>query len=230
MDEHFRTADLKSNLPVLMGLLGVWYNNFFGWETIAVLPYDQYLKRFPAYLQQLTMESNGKRVTLRGEPVNYQTGQIYWGEPGTNGQHSFYQLIHQGTKIIPCDFIGFLHTLNPVDGHHDLLMANLFAQSKALAFGDNSPQPQRVFPGNRPSSTILADRLTPKVLGSLVALYEHSVFTQAAIWDINAFDQFGVELGKVLAKQILPALKGEGKLKESDSSTTALIRKYRTKS
>jgi glucose-6-phosphate isomerase len=230
MDEHFRTADLKSNLPVLMGLLGVWYNNFFGWETVAVLPYDQYLKRFPAYLQQLTMESNGKRVTLRGEPVNYQTGQIYWGEPGTNGQHSFYQLIHQGTKIIPCDFIGFLHTLNPVDGHHDLLMANLFAQSKALAFGDNSPQPQRVFPGNRPSSTILADRLTPKVLGSLVALYEHSVFTQAAIWDINAFDQFGVELGKVLAKQILPALKGEGKLKESDSSTTALIRKYRTKS
>jgi glucose-6-phosphate isomerase len=227
MDEHFRTAPFAENLPVLMGLLGVWYNDFFGWETIAVLPYDQYLKRFPAYLQQLTMESNGKRVTMRGETVNYQTGQIYWGEPGTNGQHSFYQLIHQGTRIIPCDFIGFLNTLNPVDGQHDLLMANLFAQSKALAFGQDSEQPQRVFPGNRPSSTILADRLTPSILGALVALYEHSVFTQATVWEINPFDQFGVELGKVLAKQILPALKGEAELKDADSSTAALIRKYR---
>ena len=229
MDEHFRTAPFEQNLPVLMGLLAVWYNNFFGWETIAVLPYDQYLKRFPAYLQQLTMESNGKRVTLRGEAANYQTGPIYWGEPGTNGQHSFYQLIHQGTKIIPCDFIGFVNTLNPVGGQHDLLMANLFAQSKALAFGQDSNQPQRVFPGNRPSSTILAGRLTPSTLGTLVALYEHSVFTQGTIWEINPFDQFGVELGKILAKQILPALKGEGALQDADGSTLALIRRYRGK-
>jgi len=228
MDEHFRTAPFHQNLPVLMGLLAVWYNNFFGWETIAVLPYDQYLKRFPAYLQQLTMESNGKRVTRDGKPVNYETGAVFWGEPGTNGQHSFYQLIHQGTKIIPCDFIGFLHTLNPVDQQHDLLAANLFAQSKALAFGQESDQPFRVFPGNRPSSTILADRLTPAVLGSLVALYEHSVFTQAAVWEINPFDQFGVELGKVLAKQILPALQGKGELPKPDSSSLELIRRYRS--
>jgi glucose-6-phosphate isomerase len=227
MDEHFRDTPFLQNLPALMGLLTVWYNNFFGWETVAVLPYDQYLKRFPAYLQQLTMESSGKRVTRAGVPVNYQTGPIYWGEPGTNGQHSFYQLIHQGTKIIPCDFIGFLKTLNPVDEQHDLLMANLFAQSKALAFGKDSDQPHRVFPGNRPSSTIVAERLTPAILGALVALYEHSVFTQSVIWDINAFDQFGVELGKVLAKQILPALKGEGDLPDPDSSTAALIRRYR---
>jgi glucose-6-phosphate isomerase len=227
MDEHFRTAPFEQNLPVLMGLLVVWYNNFFGCQTVAVLPYDQYLKRFPAYLQQLTMESNGKRVTLHGEPVNYQTGPVYWGEPGTNGQHSFYQLIHQGTKIIPCDFIGFVKTLNPVDGQHDLLMANLFAQSQALAFGQDSEQPQREFPGNRPSSTILADKLTPSVLGALVALYEHSVFTQAAVWDINPFDQFGVELGKVLAKRIVPALRGEGELQGADSSTATLVRRYR---
>jgi glucose-6-phosphate isomerase len=227
MDEHFRTAPFEQNLPVLMGLLVVWYNNFFGFQTVAVLPYDQYLKRFPAYLQQLTMESNGKRVTFRGEPVNYQTGAVFWGEPGTNGQHSFYQLIHQGTKIVPCDFIGFLKTLNPLDRQHDLLMANLFAQSQALAFGQDSDQPQRVFPGNRPSSTILADKLTPGILGSLVALYEHSVFTQAAIWEINPFDQFGVELGKVLAKRIVPALRGEADLPDADSSTATLIRKYR---
>jgi glucose-6-phosphate isomerase len=227
MDEHFRTAPFDKNLPVLMGLLSVWYNNFFGWETVAVLPYAQYLKRFPAYLQQLTMESNGKRVTKSGQPVNYQTGPIFWGEPGTNGQHSFYQLIHQGTKLIPCDFIGFRKTSNPLDEQHDLLMANVFAQSQALAFGQHSSEPHRVFPGNRPSSTILAERLTPAILGSLVALYEHSVFTQAVIWDINPFDQFGVELGKVLAKQILPALKGQGDLKDADSSTRALIRRYR---
>ena len=227
MDEHFRTAPFEQNLPVLMGLLTVWYNNFFGWETTAVLPYDQYLKRFPAYLQQLTMESNGKRVTVSGQPVNYQTGMIYWGEPGTNGQHSFYQLIHQGTKIVPCDFIGFVKTLNPLGGQHDLLMANLFAQSMALAFGKDSEQPQRVFPGNRPSSTILADELTPKVLGSLIALYEHSVYTQSVIWDINAFDQFGVELGKVLAsEEIGPVLRGESR--PLDSSTAALIRRYRS--
>jgi glucose-6-phosphate isomerase len=227
MDEHFRTAPFDKNLPVLMGLLVVWYNNFFGCETVAVLPYDQYLHRFPAYLQQLTMESNGKRVTKYGQPVNYQTGAIFWGEPGTNGQHSFYQLLHQGTKLVPCDFIGFLRTLNPVDEQHDLLMANLFAQSKALAFGQDSPEPYRVFPGNRPSSTILAERLTPSMLGTLVALYEHSVFTQATVWEINPFDQFGVELGKVLAKQILPALKGQGELKDADSSTLALIARYR---
>jgi glucose-6-phosphate isomerase len=227
MDEHYRTAPLEKNLPVLMGLLTVWYNNFFGWETVAVLPYDQYLKRFPAYLQQLTMESNGKRVTVRGEPVSWQTGPIFWGEPGTNGQHSFYQLLHQGTKFVPCDFIGFVRTLNPVDEQHDLLMANLFAQSKALAFGQDATEPHRVFPGNRPSSTILAERLTPEALGALVALYEHSVFTQATIWEINPFDQFGVELGKVLAKQILPALKGQGELRDADSSTLTLIERYR---
>jgi len=217
MDEHFRGAPFERNLPAVMGLLTVWYNNFFGCETVAVLPYAQYLKRFPAYLQQLTMESNGKRVTLQGAPVNYQTGPVYWGEPGTNGQHSFYQLIHQGTKLIPCDFLGFVKPLNSIGDQHDLLMANLFAQSKALAFGQESSEPQRVFPGNRPSNTILAERLTPEILGALVALYEHSVFTQAAIWDINPFDQFGVELGKVLAKQILPALQGQAELKDADN-------------
>jgi glucose-6-phosphate isomerase len=230
MDEHFRTAPFAHNLPVLMGLLNVWYNNFFGAQTVAVLPYDQYLKRFPAYLQQLTMESNGKSVTLGGEPIRtYQTGPIYWGEPGTNGQHSFYQLIHQGTKLVPCDFIGFRKTLNVLDDHHDLLMANVFAQSKALAFGQAAPagQPYKEFDGNRPSNTILGDRLTPVVLGSLVALYEHSVFTQGAIWDINPFDQFGVQLGKVLAQQILPSLKKDAPMPADDSSTVALLRKYR---
>jgi glucose-6-phosphate isomerase len=227
MDEHFRTAPFANNLPALMGLLTVWYNNFFGWETVAVLPYDQYLKRFPAYLQQITMESNGKTVTLYGKRVTYQTGPIYWGEPGTNGQHSFYQLIHQGSKLVPCDFIGFLNTLNPVDEQHDLLMANLIAQSKALAFGQTAEEPHRVFEGNRPSNTILAQRLTPEILGTLVALYEHSVFTQSVIWDINPFDQFGVELGKVLARQVLPALKGQAELKDADSSTLALIARYR---
>jgi glucose-6-phosphate isomerase len=225
MDVHFRETPFDKNLPVLMGLLSVWYNNFFGWETVAVLPYDQYLARFSAYLQQLDMESNGKRVTIRGEAVSYQTGPIFWGEPGTNGQHSFYQLIHQGTKIVPCDFIGFIETLNTVGEQHDLLMANLFAQSKALAFGQDSDQPQRVFPGNRPSSTILADKLTPAILGALVALYEHSVYTQSVIWDINAFDQFGVELGKVIAsKEILPVLRGEQR--QLDASTAALIKRY----
>jgi glucose-6-phosphate isomerase len=229
MDEHFRTTPFERNLPVLMGLLTIWYNNFFGAQTVAVLPYDQYLKRFPAYLQQLTMESCGKGVTREGVRVNYQTGPIFWGEPGTNGQHSFYQLIHQGTKLIPCDFIGFQRSLNPLGDHHDLLMANVFAQSKALAFGQAAPegQPYREFDGNRPSNTILARRLTPSILGSLVALYEHSVFTQAAIWDINAFDQFGVELGKVLAKEILPALRKRTVSAEFDSSTAALIRRYR---
>ena len=231
IDEHFRTAPFDHNVPVLMGLLTVWYNNFFGAQTVAVLPYDQYLKRFPAYLQQLTMESCGKRVTRDGQRVNYETGPVYWGEPGTNGQHSFYQLIHQGTKLIPCDFIGFRETLNPLvhdgENHHHLLMANVFAQSKALAFGQPAPagQPYREFDGNRPSNTILADKLTPQVLGSLVALYEHNVFTQAAIWDINAFDQFGVELGKVLAKEIVPVLEGK-KAPEGDSSTVALISSY----
>jgi glucose-6-phosphate isomerase len=231
IDEHFRLAPFERNMPVLMGLLTVWYNNFFGAQTMAVLPYEQYLKRFPAYLQQLTMESCGKSVTLRSERVNYQTGPVYWGEPGTNGQHSFYQLIHQGTKLIPCDFIGFCEPLDPlvhngVD-HHDLLMANVFAQSKALAFGQAPPegQPYRAFDGNRPSNTILVERLTPFALGSLVALYEHNVFTQAAIWDINAFDQFGVELGKVLAQEIVPVLQGK-KEAEGDSSTVALIRRY----
>jgi glucose-6-phosphate isomerase len=239
MDEHFRTAPFERNLPVLMGLLAVWYNNFFGAQTVAVLPYDQYLKRFPAYLQQLTMESNGKHVTLDGLIVDYPTGSIYWGEPGTNGQHSFYQLIHQGTRLIPCDFIGFIRTQNPIGKHHNVLMANLFAQTEALAFGktpeevkaEGTPDwlvPHRVFEGNRPSNTILAERLTPETLGKLVALYEHSVFTQGIIWNIDSFDQWGVELGKVLAQRIIPELENEGDpdLKH-DSSTNALIRRFR---
>jgi glucose-6-phosphate isomerase len=239
MDEHFRTAPFERNLPVLMGLLAVWYNDFFGAQTVAVLPYEQYLKRFPAYLQQLTMESNGKHVTLDGKRVDYDTGPIYWGEPGTNGQHSFYQLIHQGTRLIPCDFIGFGQTLNPLGRHHDMLMANVFAQTEALAFGktpedvkaEGTPDalvPARVFEGNRPSNTILAERLTPEVLGKLVALYEHSVFTQGTIWNIDSFDQWGVELGKVLAQRIIPELesKTEAALKH-DSSTNNLIRRYR---
>jgi glucose-6-phosphate isomerase len=239
MDEHFRTAPFTSNLPVLMGLLTVWYRNFFGAQTVAVLPYDQYLKRFPAYLQQLTMESNGKHVTLDGTKVTYETGPVFWGEPGTNGQHSFYQLIHQGTTLIPCDFIGFGQTLNPLGDHHDLLMANVFAQTEALAFGktaeevraDRGPEfqiPHRTFEGNHPSNTILAERLTPDTLGKLVALYEHSVFTQGTVWNINPFDQWGVELGKVLASRIAPALRAvpEPRL-EHDSSTNALIRRYR---
>jgi glucose-6-phosphate isomerase len=240
MDEHFRSAPLGRNMPVLMGLLGVWYNNFFGAETVAVLPYDQYLKRFPAYLQQLTMESNGKRVTVAGDPVTYQTGPVYWGEPGTNGQHSFYQLIHQGTKLIPCDFIGFCRTLNPSGRHHDLLMANLFAQGEALAFGktagevraEGTPEwlvPHRTFEGNRPSSTILADQLTPETLGSLVALYEHSVFTQGIVWNVDSFDQWGVELGKVLATRIIPELDSTASPLTHDSSTNGLIRRYRSR-
>jgi glucose-6-phosphate isomerase len=240
MDEHFRSAPFRQNLPVIMGLLSVWYNNFFGAQTVAVLPYAQYLKRFPAYLQQLTMESNGKHVALDGAVVNYQTGPIYWGEPGTNGQHSFYQLIHQGTKLIPCDFIGFCRTLNPLGHQHDLLMANLFAQAEALAFGKTEAQvraegapdwlvPHRIFEGNRPTNTILADRLTPETLGKLVALYEHSVFTQGAIWQIDSFDQWGVELGKALAKRILPELEGAGEPQlRHDSSTNTLIRRYRS--
>jgi glucose-6-phosphate isomerase len=238
MDEHFRTAPFDRNLPAIMGLLGVWYADFFGAQTVAVLPYDQYLKRFPAYLQQLTMESNGKRVTLDGAPVAADTGAIYWGEPGTNGQHSFYQLIHQGTRLIPCDFIGFARTLNPLGRHHDLLMANVFAQGEALAFGrtpdelraEGVPEwlvPHRTFEGNRPSNTLLLERLTPAALGSLVALYEHIVFTQGAIWSINPFDQWGVELGKVLAKRIEPELDGADAPLAHDSSTNALIRRYR---
>src|ERR1700678_3116126 len=239
VDEHFRTTPFERNLPVLMGLLAVWYNNFFGSQTVAVLPYEQYLKRFPAYLQQLTMESNGKHVTLDGETVNYQTGPIYWGEPGTNGQHSFYQLIHQGTRLIPCDFIAFDHTLNPLGRHHDILLANVFAQAEALAFGKTAEEvkaegtpdwlvPHRLFEGDRPSNTILLDRLTPAALGKLVALYEHSVFTQGAIWHIDCFDQWGVELGKALAQRIIPQLEdiAEPKL-EHDSSTNNLIRRYR---
>jgi glucose-6-phosphate isomerase len=239
MDEHFRTAPFERNLPVLMGLLAIWYNNFFGAQTVAVLPYEQYLKRFPAYLQQLTMESNGKHVTLDGKRVNYDTGPIYWGEPGTNGQHSFYQLIHQGTRLISCDFIGFGQTLNPLGRHHDMLMANVFAQTEALAFGKTAEEvkaegtldwlvPHRVFEGNRPSNTVLAERLTPEILGKLVALYEHNVFTQGAIWNIDSFDQWGVELGKVLAQRIIPELesKAEAALKH-DSSTNNLIRRYR---
>jgi glucose-6-phosphate isomerase len=239
MDEHFRTAPFERNLPVLMGLLGIWYNNFFGAQTVAVLPYDQYLKRFPAYLQQLTMESNGKHVTQDGTKVAYQTAPIYWGEPGTNGQHSFYQMIHQGTKLIPCDFIGFVQPLNPLGHHHDLLMANMFAQAEALAFGktlqevqeEGTPAwlaPHKTFEGNRPSSTILMERLTPAALGKLVALYEHSVFTQGAIWQIDSFDQWGVELGKALAGRIIPELetRAKGQLKH-DSSTNALIRRCR---
>jgi glucose-6-phosphate isomerase len=239
MDEHFRTAPFEKNLPVLMGLLSVWNNDFLGAQTVAVLPYEQYLKRFPAYLQQLTMESNGKHVTLDGKRVNYQTGPIYWGEPGTNGQHSFYQLIHQGTRLIPCDFIAFGHALTPMGRHHDILLANVFAQAEALAFGKTAAEvkaegtadwlvPHRVFEGNRPSNVILADRLTPEVLGQLVALYEHSVFTQGAIWNIDSFDQWGVELGKVLAQRIVPELESETvpRLKH-DSSTNNLIRRYR---
>lgn len=239
MDEHFRSAPFERNIPVLMGLLAVWYNNFFGAQTVAVLPYEQYLKRFPAYLQQLTMESNGKHVTLDGSKVNYQTGPIYWGEPGTNGQHSFYQLIHQGTKLVPCDFIAFAQSLNHLGHHHDLLLSNVFAQAEALAFGKTSKEveaegtpawlvPHRTFEGNRPSNTIFLDRLTPAALGKLVALYEMSVFTQGIIWQIDSFDQWGVELGKVLAQRIIPELesKSEAKL-EHDSSTNALIRHYR---
>jgi len=236
MDEHFRTAPLEKNLPVLMGLLAVWYNNFFGAQTIAVLPYEQYLHRFPAYLQQLTMESNGKSVTLDGQHVDYQTGPIYWGEPGTNGQHSFYQLIHQGTKLIPCDFIAFRQPLNPLGNHHNLLISNVLAQGEALAFGktaeevknENIPDwlvPHRTFEGNHPSTTIFADQLTPETLGKLVALYEHSVFTQGVIWNINSFDQWGVELGKVLAKRIVPQLEENAPL-DHDSSTNSLIRYY----
>jgi len=239
MDEHFRTTPFERNLPVLMGLLGLWYTDFFDAQTVAVLPYEQYLKRFPAYLQQLTMESNGKHVTVLGKQVNYETSAIYWGEPGTNGQHSFYQLIHQGTRLIPCDFIAFGKSLNPLGRHHDMLLANVFAQSEALAFGKTLEQvkaegtpdwlaPHRVFEGNRPSNTILADKLTPAVLGKLVALYEHCVFTQGILWRINSFDQWGVELGKVLAQRIIPELESEGEPPLAhDSSTNNLIRKYR---
>ena len=239
IDEHFRTAPFDRNLPVILGLLALWYNNFFGAQTVAVLPYDQYLKRFPAYLQQLTMESNGKRVTVDGARVDCDTGPVYWGEPGTNGQHSFYQLIHQGTRLIPCDFIAFGKSLNPLGRHHDMLMANVFAQAEALAFGKTAAEvkaegtpdwlvPHRVFEGNRPSNTILVEQLTPAALGKLVALYEHSVFTQGVIWQIDSFDQWGVELGKVLAQRILPELEGsaDGALAH-DSSTNALIRRYR---
>ncbi|HEY2713030.1 MAG TPA: glucose-6-phosphate isomerase [Chthoniobacterales bacterium] len=239
MDEHFRTTPFAQNLPVLLGLLTVWYTDFFDAQTVAVLPYEQYLKRFPAYLQQLTMESNGKHVTLDGKQVNYDTGPVYWGEPGTNGQHSFYQLIHQGTRLIPCDFIAFGHALTPLGRHHDILLSNVFAQAEALAFGKTAEQvkaegtprwlvPHRVFEGNRPSNVLLADRLTPEVLGKLVALYEHSVFTQGTIWNINSFDQWGVELGKALAQRIIPELEAssEPELKH-DSSTNNLIRRYR---
>ena len=240
MDEHFRTAPFERNLPVLMGLLSIWYNDFFGAQTVAVLPYEQYLKRFPAYLQQLTMESNGKHVTWDGVAVDYDTGPIYWGEPGTNGQHSFYQLIHQGTRLIPCDFIAFGRTLNPLGHHHDMLLANVFAQTEALAFGKTVRQvkaegtpdwlvPHRLFEGNRPSNTLLLDdALTPATLGKLVALYEHSVFTQGTIWQVDSFDQWGVELGKALAQRIIPELEGASETKlEHDSSTNALIRRYR---
>ena len=239
MDEHFRTTPFERNLPVLLGLLGVWYTDFFGAQTVAVLPYEQYLKRFPAYLQQLTMESNGKHVTLEGAPVGVDTGPVYWGEPGTNGQHSFYQLIHQGTRLIPCDFIGFAHALTPLGRHHDMLLANVFAQGEALAFGKTPEQvraegtpewlvPHRVFEGNRPSNTILAQRLTPHTLGTLIALYEHAVFTQGTIWNINSFDQWGVELGKALAQAIIPELQAAGEpALQHDSSTNSLIRRYR---
>jgi glucose-6-phosphate isomerase len=240
MDEHFRTAPFERNLPVLMGLLGVWYTNFFDAQTVAVLPYEQYLKRFPAYLQQLTMESNGKHVTLDGRAVDYQTGPVYWGEPGTNGQHSFYQLIHQGTRLIPCDFLAFGKTLHPLGRHHDMLLANVLAQAEALAFGktpeevaaEGTPEwlvPHRAFEGNRPSTTILAAQLTPATLGKLVALYEHTVFTQGVIWHIDSFDQWGVELGKVLAQRILPELESPAEPQLGhDSSTNNLIRRYRT--
>jgi glucose-6-phosphate isomerase len=239
MDEHFRTAPFEKNLPILMALLSIWNNDFLGAHTVAVLPYEQYLKRFPAYLQQLTMESNGKHVTLDGKQVDSQTGPIFWGEPGTNGQHSFYQLIHQGTRLIPCDFIGFGQPLMPLGPHHDMLLANVFAQAEALAFGKTAAEvkaegtaawlvPHRVFEGNRPSNTILAERLTPEILGALVALYEHSVFTQGVIWNIDSFDQWGVELGKVLAQRIIPELQSKTtpKLKH-DSSTNNLILRYR---
>jgi glucose-6-phosphate isomerase len=231
IDEHFRTAAYELNLPVLMGLLTVWYADFFAAETVAVLPYEQYLKRFPAYLQQLTMESNGKSVTLDGERVDYPTGPVFWGEPGTNGQHSFYQLIHQGTHLIPCDFIVFEQTLNPLGRHHDLLVANVFAQTEALAFGKEAPpgEPYRRFEGNRPTNTILLEKLTPYALGQLVALYEHSVFTQGTIWQIDSFDQWGVELGKVLAKRVADELESEAEPElRHDSSTNALIRRYRS--
>ena len=239
MDEHFRTSPFERNLPVLMGLLGLWYNDFFGAQTVAILPYEQYLKRFPAYLQQLTMESNGKHVTLDGKAVAYDTSPIYWGEPGTNGQHSFYQLIHQGTRLIPCDFIAFAKPLDQLGRHHDILLANVFAQSEALAFGKTAEQvkaegtpdwlvPHRVFEGNRPSNTILAEQLTPEVLGKLVALYEHSVFTQGVLWNIDSFDQWGVELGKVLAQRIIPEVEnGAEPVLNHDSSTNTLIRRYR---
>lgn len=241
MDEHFRNAPFAQNLPVLMGLLNIWYTNFFGAETVAVLPYDQYLKRFPAYLQQLTMESNGKSVTIDGARVDYQTGAIYWGEPGTNGQHSFYQLIHQGTKLIPADFIAFCQSLNPLGQHHHLLMANVFAQTEALAFGKSADEvraegtreelvPHRTFEGNRPTNTLLLDKLTPAALGKLIALYEHSVFVQGVIWNIDSFDQWGVELGKVLANKIAPELQSESEPNlQHDSSTNALIRRYRAR-
>ena len=239
MDEHFAGAPLDANLPVLLGLLAVWYGNFFDCQSTGVMPYDQYLKRFPAYLQQLTMESNGKHVTLAGQPVDYQTGAVYWGEPGTNGQHSFYQLLHQGTKLIPVDLIGFARSLNPLRDHHDILSSNIFAQAQALAFGKTEAEvraegtpgavvPHKVMAGNRPTNVILAGELTPRLLGSLIALYEHSVFTQGAIWDIDSFDQWGVELGKVLAKQIVPELTSEAEPQlQHDSSTNALIRRYR---
>jgi glucose-6-phosphate isomerase len=239
MDEHFRTAPFAENLPVIMALLAVWYTDFFDAQTLAVLPYEQYLKRFPAYLQQLTMESNGKHVTLEGQHVDYDTGAIYWGEPGTNGQHSFYQLIHQGTRLIPCDFIAFGRALAPLGRHHDMLLANVFAQAEALAFGktltevqaEGTPDwlaPHRVFEGNRPSNVLLAEELTPEVLGRLVALYEHSVFTQGIIWEINSFDQWGVELGKALAQRIIPELENPAESALShDSSTNNLIRRYR---
>jgi glucose-6-phosphate isomerase len=239
MDEHFRTAPLDRNLPALLALLGIWYTDFFGAETVAVLPYEQYLKRFPAYLQQLTMESNGKHVTVGGDDVGCATGAIWWGEPGTNGQHSFYQLIHQGTRLVPCDFIAFAQPLNPVGRHHDLLVANVLAQTEALAFGKTRAEvlaegtpawlaPHRTFEGNRPTNTILAERLTPAALGALVALYEHAVFVQAAIWDIDPFDQWGVELGKVLAQRIVPELESAAApALGHDPSTNALIRRYR---
>jgi glucose-6-phosphate isomerase len=239
MDEHFRTAPFSHNMPVLLALIGIWYNNFHGAETFAVLPYDQYLARFSAYLQQLDMESNGKRVTLKGEAVDYQTGPILWGQPGTNGPHAFYQLIHQGTKLVPCDFIGFIHSLNPIGSHHDLLMANFFAQTEALAFGKTSEEvaqegvapeltTHKSFPGNRPTNTLLCDRLTPSMLGKLVALYEHKVFVQGVIWQINSFDQWGVELGKVLAKRIGSELEAKSEpALAHDTSTNALIKRYR---
>ena len=239
MDEHFRTEPFERNLPVILALLSIWYTDFFGAQTVAVLPYEQYLKRFPPYLQQLTMESNGKHVTLQGTKVNYATSPVYWGEPGTNGQHSFYQLIHQGTRLIPCDFIAFNQTLNPLGSHHDMLIANVFAQAEALAFGKTAREvkaegtldwlvPHRVFEGNRPSNMILAERLTPEILGKLVALYEHCVFTQGVIWDIDSFDQWGVELGKVLAQKIIPELENSSEVKLThDESTNNLIRRYR---